>query len=195
MSSSLSTPPPAAQAAQPAPPRAPGALASGWHRTFSSLSNQNFRLLWISMLFSFTAIQMSFVAQGFLTYDLTGSATSLGVVGLGWGLAQVAFTPFGGVAADRLHKRWVIIISHVVMLCSSLLTAVLIQTDLIQVWHIFVLALVGGIVFSFNIPARQAWIPELVRKDELMNAVALNTSAFTATGIVGPAIAGILLGV
>lgn len=147
------------------------------------------------MLFSFTAIQMSFVAQGFLTYDLTGSATSLGVVGLGWGLAQVAFTPFGGVAADRLHKRWVIIISHVVMLCSSLTTAVLIQTDVIAVWHIFLLALLGGTVFSFNIPSRQAWIPELVGEGELMNAVALNTSAFTATGIVGPAVAGILLGV
>src|SRR3990172_10845388 len=195
MSSSLSTPPPAARVAPPAEPHAPGALASGWHRTFSSLSNPHFRLLWISMCFSFTAIQMSFIAQGFLTYDLTGSATALGVVGLGWGVSQIAFTPIGGVAADRLHKRWVIIISHVIMLATSLLTAVLIQTDLIRVWHIFALALVGGTVFSFNIPSRQAWIPELVGKDELMNAVALNTSAFTATGVVGPAIAGILLGV
>jgi len=187
MDASISTPPPQLRTA--------GALATGWHRTFSSLSNPHFRVLWLSMCFSFTAIQMSFIAQGFLTYDLTGSATALGLVGLGWGAAQITFTPIGGVAADRLHKRWVIIISHLIMLSTSLLTAVLIQTNQIQVWHIFVLGLVGGTVFSFNIPARQAWIPELVGKDELMNAVALNTSAFTATGIIGPAIAGGLLGV
>jgi len=194
MDSSL-PPPPAVRAAPPAHPRSAGTLATGWHRTFSSLSNPHFRVLWLSMCFSFTAIQMSFIAQGFLTYDLTGSATALGLVGLGWGAAQITFTPIGGVAADRLHKRWVIIISHCVMMSTSLLTAVLIQTDTIEVWHIFMLGLVGGTVFSFNIPARQAWIPELVGKDELMNAVALNTSAFTATGIVGPAIAGGLLGV
>lgn len=187
MDASISTPPPQL--------RTTGALTTGWHRTFSSLSNPHFRVLWLSMCFSFTAIQMSFIAQGFLTYDLTGSATALGLVGLGWGAAQITFTPIGGVAADRLHKRWVIIISHLIMLATSLLTAGLIQTGQIQVWHIFVLGLVGGTVFSFNIPARQAWIPELVGKDELMNAVALNTSAFTATGIIGPAIAGGLLGV
>ncbi len=178
-------------------PDAPAAsiAASGWQRTFSSLSNAHFRLLWISMLFSFTAIQMSFIAQGFLTYDLTGSATSLGVVGLGWGISQVAFTPLGGVAADRLHKRWLIIFSHVIMVVTSLATAVLIQTDQIAVWQIFIMALIGGMVFSFNIPARQAWIPELVGREQLMNAVALNSSAFTATGVIGPALAGILLGV
>ncbi|MCH7837140.1 MAG: MFS transporter [Chloroflexi bacterium] len=160
-----------------------------------SLTNPHFRLLWVSMLFSFTGLQMSFTAQGFLTYDLTGTATSLGVVSLGWGIPLLALSLVGGVAADRLHKRWLMMISHGAMAVSSLITAVLIQTDVIAVWHIFVLALVTGTVFAFNVPARQAWIPELVGRDQLMNAVALNSSAFTLTGIVGPAAAGGLIAV
>ena len=167
----------------------------GWRRTFSSLSIPHYRLLWVSMLFSFTAIQMSFVAQGFLTFDITGTATSLGVVGLGWGIPLLGLSLIGGVAADRLHKRWLMILSQVALAASSLLTAVLIQTDVIAVWHIFLLALIMGIAFAFNVPARQAWIPELVGEDQLMNAVALNSSAFTSTGIVGPALAGILIAV
>ena len=145
------------------------------------------------MLFSFTAIQMAFIAQGFLTYQLTGTATSLGFVSLGWGLAQLPLSLVGGVAADRLHKRWIIIGSQTTLAATSLATAILIQTDLIAVWQIFVLALVMGAAFAFNVPARQAWIPELVGEERLMNAVALNSAAFTATGIVGPALAGILL--
>src|SRR3990172_8867537 len=162
------------------------ALASeGWQRTFSSLSNDNFRLLWVSMLFSFTSLHMSFTAQGFLTYELTGRAKSLGVVGLGWGIPQLAFSLVGGVAADRLHKRWLVVFSQAIMAATSLTTAVLIQTGVINVWQIFALALVVGTVFAFFVPARQAWIPELVGQDQLMNAVALNSSAFTGMGIVG----------
>ncbi len=145
------------------------------------------------MLFSFTAIQMSFIAQGFLTFQLTGTATSLGVVSLGWGLSQLPLTLVGGVAADRLHKRWLIIVSQATMVVISLLTAVLIQTGVIAVWQIFLMAMATGAVFAFNVPARQAWIPELVGEEKLMNAVALNSAAFTSTGIVGPALAGILL--
>jgi len=147
------------------------------------------------MLFSFTAIQMSFIAQGYLTYRITGTATSLGIVGLGWGIPQLAFTLVGGVAADRLHKRRLLIISQSTMAATAFVTAVLIQTHLIELWHIFALALVTGTVFAFNVPARQAWIPELVGDDQLMNAVALNSSAFTATGIIGPGLAGGLIAV
>lgn len=171
----------------------PEISGEGWKRTFSSLRIPHFRVLWISMLFSFSAIQMMITAQGFLTFKLTGTATSLGIVGLGWGIPQLCFTLIGGVAADRLHKRWLIAGSQLTMVVNSLVTAVLIQTDVIAVWHIFVLALVTGTVFAFNVPARQAWIPELVGEEKLMNAVALNSSAFTSTGIIGPAVAGGLI--
>jgi MFS family permease len=165
----------------------------GIAQTFSSLSNRHFRLLWISMLFSFTAIQMSFIAQGLLTYRLTGTATALGFVSLGWGVAQLPLSLVGGVAADRLHKRWLIVFSQSIMALTSLLTGILIVTDVIALWQIFVLALVTGTVFAFNVPARQAWIPELVGQDQLMNAVALNSAAFTSTGIFGPALVGLLI--
>ena len=82
----------------------PGLSSSGGDGgTFASLRNAHFRLLWISMLFSFTAIQMMITAQGFLTFELTGTATSLGLVSLGWGIPQLLFTLVGGVAADRLE--------------------------------------------------------------------------------------------
>lgn len=174
-------------------PAAPSPIFAGASQTFSSLENRHFRLLWVSMLFSFTAIQMSFIAQGVLTFQLTGTATSLGFVTLGWGVSQLPMSLVGGVAADRLHKRWIILISQGTMAAVSAITAVLIQTEWIAVWHIFLLAVVTGTVFAFNVPARQAWIPELVGQERLMNAVALNTAAFTSTGIVGPAIAGVLL--
>ena len=147
------------------------------------------------MLFSFTAIQMMITAQVFLTFELTGTATSLGLVSLGWGIPQLLFTLVGGVAADRLHKRWLTVISQSIMAITSTGLAVLIQTDLVTVWHVFVMALITGTVFAFNVPARQAWIPELVGEERLMNAVALNTTAFTSTGIIGPALAGGLIAV
>ena len=165
----------------------------GWPRTFASLANPQFRTLWISMLFSFTAIQMSFVAQGLLTYRITGTATALAFVGLGWGIAQLPLSFVSGVAADRLHKRWLIIVSQSTMAVSSLITGLLIVTGTIALWHIFAMSLVGGCVFAFNIPARQAWIPELVPEEHLMNAVAINSAAFTSTGILGPALAGLLI--
>ena len=162
---------------------------------FASLANKNFRSLWLSMLFFFTAMQMSFVAQGLLVYQLAGTATSIAVVGLAWGLTQLPSSLIAGVAADRLPKRSMIVFSQSTMAVTALITAVLAQTGAIQVWHLFVLALVNGAVFSFTVPARQAWIPELVGEGQLMNAIALNSAAFTFTGILGPALAAILIAV
>lgn len=162
---------------------------------FASLANKNFRSLWLSMLFFFTAMQMSFVAQGLLVYQLAGTATSIAVVGLAWGLTQLPSSLIAGVAADRLPKRSMIVFSQSTMAVTALITAVLAQTGAIQVWHLFVLALVNGAVFSFTVPARQAWIPELVGEGQLMNAIALNSAAFTFTGILGPALAAVLIAV
>ncbi|WP_310387974.1 MFS transporter, partial [Roseateles sp.] len=160
---------------------------------FASLENKNFRALWLSMLFFFTAMQMSFVAQGLLVYKLSNTATSIAVVGQAWGLTQLPSSLIAGVAADRLPKRSMIVFSQRTMAVTALITAVLAQTGAIQVWHLFVLALVNGAVFSFTVPARQAWIPELVGEGQLMNAIALNSAAFTFTGILGPALAAVLI--
>lgn len=169
-------------------------IASG-PRIFASLANPHFRLLWASMLFFFTAMQMSFVAQGLLTFKLAGTATALGVVSLAFGITQLPSALVAGVAADRLHKRWLVIFSQSTMAVTAVIMAVLIQTDTIELWHIFVLSMVTGSVFSFTVPARQAWIPELVGQEQLMNAVALNSAAFTFTGILGPSLAAVLIAV
>jgi MFS family permease len=162
---------------------------------FASLSNKDFRTLWTSMLFFFTAMQMSFVAQGLLTFQLAGTATAIGLVGLAWGITQLPSSLIAGVAADRLPKRSLILFSQSTMAVTALITGILAQTGVIQIWHIFVLALFNGAVFSFTVPARQAWIPELVGEGQLMNAVALNSAAFTFTGILGPALAALLIAV
>jgi MFS family permease len=171
------------------------ARAQGWRRTFASLSIPQFRALWISMLFSFGAMHMSFTAQGYLTYQITDSAAALGLVGLGWGLPQLVFSLIGGVAADRINKRVVVVVSQCVMFVTVLITAVLIQAGVIELWMLFLMSLVTGTVFAFYIPSRQAWIPEMVGQDKLMNAVALNSSAFTAMSIIGPGIAGVLIAI
>jgi predicted MFS family arabinose efflux permease len=162
---------------------------------FSSLANEHFRLLWMSMLFFFTAMQMSFVAQGILVYRLSNTATAIGLVSLAWGITQLPSSLIAGVAADRLSKRGLVVFSQSTMAVTALITAVLAQTGAIEVWHIFVLALFNGFVFSFTVPARQAWIPELVGQEQLMNAVALNSAAFTFCGILGPALAAMLIAV
>jgi MFS family permease len=162
---------------------------------FASLTNPHFRTLWISMLFFFTAMQMSFVAQGLLVYDLAGNAKAIGIVGLAWGLTQLPSGLVAGVAADRLPKRTLIVLSQSTMAVTALITGVLTQTGAIQVWHLFALSMVNGAVFSFTVPARQAWIPELVGEGQLMNAIALNSAAFTFTGILGPSLAGVLIAV
>ena len=177
-----------------AEPMSSGALARAIRLPmFASLSNPHFRTLWTSMLFFFTAMQMSFVAQGLLVYNLAGTAKAIGLVSLAWGLSQLPGSLIAGVAADRLPKRGLIIFSQSTMAVTALITAVLAQTGAVQVWHMFVLALINGAVFSFTVPARQAWIPELVGDGQLMNAVALNSAAFTFTGILGPSLAAILI--
>jgi MFS family permease len=185
---------PAASAAPSATGSSP-VVVHGWRQTFASLTNRNFRLLWISMLFSFTAMQTTFIAQGLLTYRLTGTATSLGLVSLAWGLGQLPFTLVGGVAADRLNKRWLMVVSQTTLCLTAVALALLVLLDLIAVWQIAAIAVVSGAMFAFNVPARQAWIPEMVGSDLLNNAVALNTAAFTATGILGPMVAGVLIAV
>lgn len=163
--------------------------------TFASLSNAHFRLLWISMLFSFMGLHMGFLAQSALTYHLERNATSLGVVMLAWGLPQAVFSLFGGVAADRINKRAIILVSQASIGLVALTMALLIQADAIRLWHIALAGFAQGTVFSFNVPARQAWISEIMGPERLANAIALNSAAFNATSVVGPSVAGALIGV
>jgi MFS family permease len=138
---------------------------------------------------------MGFMAQSALAYDLEGNATSLGIVVLAWGVPQMIFSLIGGVAADRINKRTIIMFSQGTIGVLMLALAVSIETGHIALWQIAALGFVQGTVFSFNVPARQAWIPEIVGRDKLSNAIALNSAGFNLASVAGPFLAGGLIAV
>lgn len=167
----------------------------GWRRTFSTLGIPAYRTMWWGMVAGFVAMQLNIVARGYLAYDLTGSATALGIVSLAWGVPMLVFSLFGGVLADRAQKRSVLLATQTCMGILSLITAVLVHTGVVEIWHLFVIGLGQGTIFAFNMPSRQAIIPELVGPAKLMNAIALNNAGMNLSRILGPAFAGILISV
>ena len=160
-------------------------------RTFVSLNHPNYRLWFAGQLVSLVGTWMQSTAQGYLIYDLTHSAAYLGYVGFASGLPTVLLTLYGGVVADRVPRRTLLIITQVYMMLLAAALATLVFTNLIQPWHILVLAFLLGIGNSFDAPARQAFVVELVGHDDLANAIALNSSMFTTANAVGPAVAGL----
>jgi MFS family permease len=162
-------------------------------RTFQALEHDAFRTLWLGMLASYLAMQMSLIARGYLAFQISGSATALGLVTMARGLPQLFLSPFGGVAADRIDKRRMLIVTQVSMSALAVLTATLIALDVIRIWQLVVIGLCEGVVWAFNMPSRQAIVAEVVPDDHLMNAIALNSSAMNFTRIAGPAAAGLLM--
>jgi MFS family permease len=148
------------------------------------------------MFASFSAMQMQQVARGWLTAELTGDAAlALGVVALAFGLPQLLFSLFGGAFADRFEKRRIMIFAQVAMGLLALFNAVLVHMGVIQVWHLFVLGLFQGSIFAFNMPARQAFLPEILGERDLMNGIALNNAAMNVTRIAAPSLAGVLIAI
>jgi len=170
----------------PLPPR-------GWTGPFVSLKNRNFRWFLFALVGFFNGMQMGMVAQGWLVYTLTDSALALGLVSAGWGLPLVIFSLFGGVLADRMKKRNLMIITQTAVFLQSLVMAVLVATELIQLWHLVLSSVIAGVILAFSLPARQAFIRELSSDAELLNAIALNSVTMNACRIGSPALAGILL--
>jgi MFS family permease len=162
-------------------------------RTFGSLAVYNYRLFWFGQLISLSGTWMQTTAQAWLVLELTNSPVALGTVTFLQFLPITLLTLFGGVFADRLPKREVLLITQSVSAVQAYLLAVLVLTGRIELWQIYVLALVLGIVNAFDNPTRQAFVSELVGKNRLQNAVALNSSLFNAARIVGPALAGIVI--
>ena len=164
-------------------------------RTFASLANPDYRTLWLGMLGLWMALQFQQVARGYLAYKLTGSALALGFVTLSLGLPRIFLSLVGGVIADRLPKRQVMLVTLGGLAFLSLLTAVLVSMGVIQIWMLIVIGVLQGTLFSFQLPARQSLIPELVSREQLANAMALNNSGMTTTRIVGPALAGLVISI
>ncbi|PIU65684.1 MAG: MFS transporter [Armatimonadetes bacterium CG07_land_8_20_14_0_80_59_28] len=162
-------------------------------RTFSSLRNRNFRIFFVGQLVSTTGVWIQRTAEGWLVYELTGSKMLLGTV------MAVAFAPMfffstiGGATADRYSKRTLLVVIQSALAIPPLMMAVLILTGHIQVWHIMALAAMSGAGMAFEIPTRQAFLIELVGEDDLLNAIALNSTIFNGSRMLGPAIAGYLM--
>jgi len=138
---------------------------------------------------------MQSVAQSWLVYRLTGSALLLGSVGFASQIPVFLFAPLGGITADRFNRRYIVICTQVASMVLAFILAVLTLSHAIdhRVWLIFVLAALLGVVNAFDIPGRQSFLVEMVGKDDLMNAIALNSSMFNGARVIGPAIAGILV--
>ncbi len=160
---------------------------------FGALRHRNYRLYWIGHLVSSTGTWAQIVAMGWLVYRLSHSAMLLGAVGLASRLPVFVFGLVAGVAADRFHRRRVILIAQSAAMIQTLVLAALTLTGHIEIWHLFLLALGIGTTTAFDIPARQSFFIEIAGRSDLANAVALNSGAFQTARMVGPAFAALLL--
>ena len=161
--------------------------------TLRSLKHRNFQLFFSGQLISLIGTWMQSIAQSWLVYRLTGSSLLLGSVGFASQLPVFLIAPLGGIVADRHNRHRVVIATQIASMILAAILAALTLTGAVQIWHIFVLAGLLGIVNAFDIPARQSFLVDMVGKEDLMNAIALNSSMFNGARIIGPAIAGILV--
>lgn len=168
----------------PAPSRLRGVLRD----MFAALESRNYRLWFGGQIVSLTGTWMQITAQGYLVYDLTGSTAYLGYVSFASGVPSWALMLFGGVVADRLPRRTLLMATQGWQMLLALILAALVATDLVQAWHIVVMALGVGVATAFDAPARQSFVVDLVDRDDLTNAIALNSTMFNAAVIVGPAV-------
>ena len=165
----------------------------GLTATFRALRHRNFRLFFAGQLVSLVGTWMQSVAQSWLIYRLTGSAALLGAVGFASQIPVFILAPVGGIVADRFPRRTVLLVTQTsAMLLAGTLAGVTLLEG-VRVWQIFVLGAALGVVNAFDIPARQAFVVEMVERPDVMNAIALNSAMFNGARIVGPAIAGILV--
>ena len=155
--------------------------------------SRNYRLFIAGQLVSLIGTWMQSVAQAWLIYRLTGSAALLGLIGFAGQIPIFILAPFGGVVADRMNRHRVRIATQTVMMLLAFTLAALTLAGAVQVWQIFILASLLGIANAFDIPARQAFLVEMVEKEDILNAIALSSSMMNGARIVGPAVAGIVV--
>ncbi|MCB0155922.1 MAG: MFS transporter [Anaerolineae bacterium] len=161
-------------------------------QTFAALRYRNYRLWFIGQLISLVGTWMQTTAQGYLIFQLTRSPVYLGYVGFAAGVPSWLFMLYGGVIADRISRRTLLLITQVSMMLLAFVLAGLTFFGLVQPWHILGLALALGIATSFDAPARQAFVFEMVEREDLANAIALNSSMFNLATVVGPAVSGLI---
>lgn len=162
-----------------------------WKQTFASLQYRNYRLWFWGQMVSLFGSWMQITAQGFLIYELTRSPAYLGYVGFAAGIPTWLFMAYGGVVADRVPRRNILVVTQIFMMLLAFVLTVLTFTGVVQAWHIITLAFFLGVANAFDAPSRQAFVNELVKREDLTNAIALNSMMFNSATAVGPAVAGV----
>lgn len=162
-------------------------------QTFAAFKHHNYRLWFVGQLTSLSGTWMQNVAQPWLVYDLTKSPMYLGIVSFSSAVPTLLFSLWAGVVIDRMPKRRLLLITQVMMMCSAFLLAADVFLGWVQPWHIVIFALINGTAQAFDAPTRQSFTIEMVGREDLMNAIALNSAMFNAARVLGPTIAGIVL--
>ena len=162
--------------------------------TLRSLRHRSYKIYFFSQLLSQTGSWAQSIAQSWLVYRLTGSAATLGLLSFAEQLPAFLLGPLAGVVCDRANLRWLIALGQALLTVQAIALAFLTLTHHVQTWHVFVLAVFSGLVNSFDIPARQTVLVDLVKKEDIPNAIALNSSLYNTARVIGPALAGLVIG-
>ena len=170
------------------PPVAVGAKEPG-RSLLRVLRNREFFLFWGGQAISQTGTWMQQFAQGWVVTTLASSAFALASVNLAASIPTLILMPFGGVAADRIERRRILLVTQWAMAALAILMGVLVQTGHLQLWNVWLIALLLGLATAYDLPAYQSFYPQLVKKEELPQAIALNQAAFNGSRIIGPALA------
>lgn len=159
-----------------------------------ALRSRNYRLFFAGQGISLIGSWMTQLATIWLVYHLTNNPLMLGIVGFTSQIPSFFLTPFGGVFVDRFSRHRTLIGTQILAMIQSLALAALAFSGMIQIWHIIALSLLQGVINAFDAPARQAFVPELIeRRDDLANAIAINSTMFNGARLIGPAIGGLLI--
>ncbi len=161
--------------------------------TFSSLRHRDYRLLWIGTLFSSSGQWIQQVSLSWLTYQITGSPFLLGAVNGLRSVPLLLLAPIGGVAADRMERKSLMFGTQVFLMAITAAFATIIATGNAHLWNIIGFSLLTGVAWAFNMPVRQSTVANLVPREDLLNAVALNSAGFNVTRIIGPSAAGLMI--
>src|SRR4051794_30519206 len=161
--------------------------------TLSALRNANFRLYFFGQMISNSGTWMQNIAQSYLVFLITKSELWLGIVACAAGLPMVLLSPIGGVVVERVPRRTVLLWTQAIQMILAFIMAALTFTNTIQVWHIVVLALLLGMTNAFDTPARQAFVVEIVGRDDMYSGIALNSIMNSLGRVLGPAAGGIAL--
>jgi MFS family permease len=171
----------------------PAARPSRIPKTFSALRHHNYQLYFSGQLVSVAGTWMQIVAQGWIVYELSHSELTLGIVGFASAIPALLVSPFGGVIVDRFPKRNLLVVTQATAMVLALILAFLTFTGLVEVWHVIALSAMLGLVNAVDGPARQAFVVELVGREDMTNGIALNSMMFNGARIIGPAVAGLVL--